>query len=55
MIVGANSGGSKRWAACVGLWVGVGLLSGCTSFPEWIHNGFKVGPTTRSPVAVTAK
>jgi NodT family efflux transporter outer membrane factor (OMF) lipoprotein len=30
------------------------LLSGCTSLPDYIHNGFKVGPNYKTPSAPTA-
>jgi NodT family efflux transporter outer membrane factor (OMF) lipoprotein len=33
----------------------VGALSGCTSFSEYIHNGFKVGPNYAKPPAPVAK
>ncbi len=43
---------SKVWAVAVG----VSLLSssGCTSFSEWVHNGFKVGPNYQKPGASVA-
>src|SRR5579872_2771644 len=31
-----------------------GLAAGCTSFQEWVHNGFKVGPNFEEPSATTA-
>jgi NodT family efflux transporter outer membrane factor (OMF) lipoprotein len=30
------------------------LSSGCTSFSEWVHNGFKVGPNYKRPPAPVA-
>src|ERR1700722_14761465 len=29
------------------------LTAGCTSFQEWVHNGFKVGPNFEEPPAAT--
>jgi NodT family efflux transporter outer membrane factor (OMF) lipoprotein len=31
------------------------LLAGCTSFPDWIHNGFKVGPNYGKPPVPVAE
>ena len=33
--------------------VSAGLAAGCTSFPQWVHNGFKVGPNFEEPSAAT--
>src|SRR5436853_197215 len=30
------------------------FLAGCTSFSEYVHNGFKVGPNYRKPAAPVA-
>jgi outer membrane protein TolC len=30
------------------------LSTGCTSLPEWVHNGFKVGPNYQKPAAPVA-
>jgi NodT family efflux transporter outer membrane factor (OMF) lipoprotein len=34
---------------------GILLLTGCTSLPEYIHNGFKVGPNYKQPPAPVAQ
>jgi NodT family efflux transporter outer membrane factor (OMF) lipoprotein len=31
--------------------VAAGLAAGCTSFQDWVHNGFKVGPNFEEPPA----
>ncbi len=31
------------------------LLSGCTSFRDYVHNGFKVGPNYHRPPALSAE
>ncbi len=46
-----------RYAPCslAGLLMLVVLLSGCTHFKEYIHNGFKVGPNYCRPPAPAAE
>jgi NodT family efflux transporter outer membrane factor (OMF) lipoprotein len=50
-----KTGGWRRFGAAgisCGLVVGTMLMSGCaTSFPEYVRNGFKVGPNYRPPEA----
>src|SRR5271155_5203461 len=41
---------SPRWLAVIAL-----SLSGCTTFSEYIHNGFKVGPEYQRPPAPVAE
>jgi NodT family efflux transporter outer membrane factor (OMF) lipoprotein len=54
-IVRSRSGSLGGWRVLV-LLAGTILLfsSGCTSFPEWVHNGFKVGPNYHKPPAPVA-
>lgn len=42
----------KRWASP--LLTALLFASGCTSFQEWVHNGFKVGPNFQTPSAAVA-
>jgi len=44
--------GSRSWLAVV-LWLP--CLAGCTSFSDYIHNGFKVGPNYGRPPAPVAE
>ena len=47
---------STHLLAGVAALVTVSLLTcGCTSFSEYVHNGFKVGPNYRPPPAAVAK
>src|SRR5262245_61934772 len=47
---------SARAARALRFWAGAVLLFtiGCTSFGEWVDNGFKVGPNYRKPPAPVA-
>ena len=41
----------RQWFVAIALCL---TVSGCTSIPEYIHNGFKVGPNYRKPPAPVA-
>ena len=44
-----------RSRVCLVVVMGISvILSGCTSFQEYVHNGFKVGPNYTTPPAQTA-
>src|SRR5580698_1451066 len=43
--------GLRRYSAALG--AAVLLTAGCTSFQDWVHNGFKVGPNFEEPPAAT--
>ncbi len=45
-----------RWSsrAALALFAAACRLCGCTSLPQWIHNGFKVGPNYKTPPAPVA-
>src|SRR5262249_31374443 len=46
---------ASRFKLSVGLFVGVLLAPcGCTSLPQWVQNGFKVGPNYGKPPAAVA-
>src|SRR5581483_2567590 len=42
----------RRAAAVLAGWALV--AGGCTTFGEWVHNGFKVGPSYHAPPAAVA-
>jgi NodT family efflux transporter outer membrane factor (OMF) lipoprotein len=49
-----RSKGTAAWRLAATLWAAA-LTCGCTSFQDYIHNGFKVGPNYERPPAPVAK
>ena len=49
-----RSKGSAAWRMAAILWAAT-LTCGCTSFQDYFHNGFKVGPNYERPPAPVAK